>query len=234
MMRQQSRALLPAAAASALLALVSPGPAGAQQDAAPASGPAPRHSLDFNPAQADALNQVTDKSILQVPLANIIPGAVSLPTLKNPMANDPDSAQRGMQYFESMNCVGCHAANGAGGMGPTLSDASQFKYGSDPAHLFVVIQHGAPLGMPAWGTVLPNNVIWDIVSYIESISKDPTAAWGHTVNAAENMPATEQVPAEFIQTTTPWQHLDKFNNGKKPTQRNPTSAQNEPSNARSQ
>lgn len=234
-MRQLSQAPLSAAAACTVLALLATGPALAQGSATPnGPQPSPRHSLDYNPANVDAVNEASNANILQVPLVNVIPGAVSLPKIQNPMANDPESAQRGMSYFNSMNCVGCHAPNGAGGMGPTLSDSSTFKFGSEPARLYAVIAHGAPQGMPAWGSVLPNNVIWDIISYIESINKDPAKAWGDTFNLSENMPKTEQVPAEFKQTTNPWDYLQKFSNGKKPTQRNPTSAENEPNNAGSQ
>jgi cytochrome c oxidase cbb3-type subunit 3 len=186
---------------------------------------APQQSLGGNAGATNALNAVTNSNMLLVPLVNNIPGAVELPRLQDPVAQDPEAVQRGMTYFEKMNCVGCHAANGAGGMGPSLSDASTFKYPTDPAALYLVISHGAPLGMPAWGSVLPHSVIWDIVAYIKSISQDPTPAWGRTTSLAESEPATEQVPAEFQQTTTPWDYLERFSSGRKPTGHNPTSQQ---------
>ena len=180
-MRKQARAPLSAAAACVAFVLASLAPASAQEIAtANASQSPPSASPAANPPSAHPPNRVTNADIMEVPLVNNIPGAVLLPAPANPMANDPQAAQRGMKYFEAMNCVGCHAPNGAGGMGPSLSDASRFKFGSEPARLFAVISHGAPLGMPAWGSVLPNDVIWDIVSYIESINKDPQAPWGHT------------------------------------------------------
>ena len=230
-MRQHAQAAL-SALVCAVFSLLVADPAGAQE-APTLNGPqaAARHSLDYDPESVGDINRASNANIIQVPLVNNIPGAVSLPKIKNPMASDADSAQRGMKYFESMNCVGCHAANGAGGMGPTLSDSTTFKFGSDPGRLYTVISHGAPLGMPAWGSVLPNNVIWDIVSYIENISNDPAKPWGDTFNLSENMPKTEQVPAEFKETASPWNYLQKFSSGKKPTQHNPTSAENEPSNA---
>jgi cytochrome c oxidase cbb3-type subunit 3 len=169
------------------------------------------------PGAQNVINQVTGSTnaLLAVPLVRNTPGAVSTGTnIKNPMANDPGSAQRGMRYFVAFNCVGCHMANGGGGMGPALSN-SFFKYGDDPAQIYLVISHGAPLGMPAWGTILPDNVIWDIVSYIQSISKEPST-WGTTVSAANRLPAIEQVPAEFQQTTTPWEHVQPFSSGQKP------------------
>ena len=147
-------------------------------------------NLGQNPGAANAINEATPSApnMLTVPLVNITPGGVSVPEIQSPVANDSNAAQRGMKYFISFNCVGCHMANGGGGMGPALSN-SFFKFGDKPAQMFNVISHGAPLGMPAWGSVLPDNVIWDIIAYIQSISQAPDKQWGTTVNAAENMPA---------------------------------------------
>ncbi|HEX7969599.1 MAG TPA: cytochrome c [Stellaceae bacterium] len=154
---------------------------------------------------------------LKVPLVGNLPGGIKPPSIQNPVANDPAAAERGMRYFESFNCVGCHAANGGGGMGPALSNRA-FKFGSDPAHLFLVISHGAPLGMPSWGSVLPENVIWDLVAYVKSISQAPDKEWGTTVSPAIDMPAIQQVPAEFKQTATPWQFTEPFGNGNAPSE----------------
>jgi cytochrome c oxidase cbb3-type subunit 3 len=169
------------------------------------------------PPAPNDINQVTNSvsALLAVPLVNNIPGGVSTGVqIKNPMANDAESAQRGKKYFVAFNCVGCHMANGGGGMGPALSN-SFFKYGSDPGSIYLVISHGAPLGMPAWSTILPQNVIWDLVSYVEGISKSPET-WGTTVSAAEHMPAIEQVPAEFVDTDKPWDHVEPFSSGQRP------------------
>jgi cytochrome c2 len=43
-----------------------------------------------------------------------------------------------MQAFVSMNCVGCHAPNGGGGMGPALSERT-FIYGREPANIYLSI-----------------------------------------------------------------------------------------------
>jgi cytochrome c oxidase cbb3-type subunit 3 len=176
-----------------------------------------------NPPVGQMLNKSGQCDLRQIPMVNTTPGAVAAcTTVKNPVANDAQSVERGMKYFISFNCVGCHAANGAGGMGPALSDPSYFKYGTDPTVLFLVISHGAPQGMPAWGTVLPENVIWDLVNYVESINKAPHTGWGTTVSPGEHMPGIEQVPAEFKQTPTPWAFTEPFSNGQKPTGANPT------------
>ena len=176
-----------------------------------------------NPQQLRAVQEQklaqppTASELMKVQMGKTTPGAVSTgANVKNPVSGDPMATERGMKYFVSFNCVGCHAPNGGGGMGPSLSDPAMFKYGTDPAALFLVITHGAPLGMPAWGTVLPENVIWDMVSYIESLKNVPRPAWGNTVSASEHLPGIEQVPAEFKQTATPWNFTEPFTDGKRP------------------
>ncbi len=68
--------------------------------------------------------------ILRVPVSGLHPGDVSFtPKIDNPLAKDPQATTRGMQDFIQFNCVGCHAANGGGGMGPALSEG-HFIYGS--------------------------------------------------------------------------------------------------------
>ena len=181
-------------------------------------GQPPMHSLSGAGGKMVPSSQppALSSKLLGVPLVNNVPGEVKPAPIANPVENDPAASERGMRYFLSFNCVGCHAPNGGGGMGPALSNKA-FKYGADPAHLFLVISHGAPLGMPAWGNVLPENVIWDLVAYVESISKEPDPEWGHTVSPAADMPAMQQVPAEFKQTTTPWQFVQPFGNGQAPS-----------------
>ena len=144
-----------------------------------------------------------------------IAGVSHMPDIKNPVANDPQAAQRGMEYFTQMNCIGCHAPNGAGGMGPSLSD-SKFLFGSAPAQIFMSIYQGRSKGMPEWGTKLPDSAIWDIVAYIKSISKPPSGEWGKTTSVAGFAKEQEQVPAEFIQTTNPWAYTEPFSYGQAP------------------
>jgi cytochrome c oxidase cbb3-type subunit III len=173
-------------------------------------------------------SKLTDQStptagnLLLVPLVGNVPGGVDVTKPKSPVGKDPNAAERGRKYFVGFNCVGCHAANGGGGMGPSLSN-NFFKYGDDPSQMYNVIAHGAPEGMPAWGTVLPDSAIWDIIAYIQTISQDPSPSWGTTTNLAERSPSVEQVPAEFGNTTKPWDHTQPFSSGQKPTSHNPTS-----------
>ena len=152
--------------------------------------------------------------LLQVPINTIIPGAVPVrPQIGIPALQDPAAPQRGLMAFNAFNCVGCHMGNGGGGMGPALSSGN-FIYGDEPENIFLTIVQGRPKGMPAWGSVLPNQTIWDLVTYIRNLSKAPAKEWGQTISA--NSPAIEQVPVEVNQSPTPWQQTQPFKKGQKP------------------
>jgi cytochrome c oxidase cbb3-type subunit 3 len=154
------------------------------------------------------------EKLLGTPVTHIFPGAVPVaPEVKSPVGDDAKAIQRGMEYFTSMNCVGCHAANGGGGMGPALSN-NIFIYGDSPANIYLTIYQGRPRGMPAWGAMLPDNVIWDLVAYIQNISQDMTKSWGTTVSASA--PQIEQVPAEYFNSANPWSQTQPFSYGQKP------------------
>src|SRR5258706_5200588 len=57
--------------------------------------------------------------LLQVPVSSLIPGNVAVsPGIQPPKGDEPQAVSRGMRYFNAFNCVGCHAANGGGVMGP--------------------------------------------------------------------------------------------------------------------
>jgi len=155
-----------------------------------------------------------DAKLLRIPVTKLFPGNVSTaPKIKNPIQGNAEAVARGMRYFVAFNCVGCHAANGGGGMGPSLSN-SAFIYGGDPANIYLTIYQGRPRGMPAWGAMLADNIIWDLVAYIGSISKQPSQQWGTTVSAT--MPKIEQVPAEYQSTPAPWNYTETFSDGQKP------------------
>lgn len=155
--------------------------------------------------------------LLKVPITGIIPGAVKVnPDINHPDLSDAATIERGHKLFIAMNCIGCHADNGGGGMGPALSNRA-FIYGSKPANIYLTIRQGRPNGMPSWGASLPSQTIWDLVAYVKSISKDPASGWGTTISSKS--PKLEQVPAEFQNTPTPWQYTESFSDGQSPESR---------------
>jgi cytochrome c oxidase cbb3-type subunit 3 len=53
-------------------------------------------------------------------------------------------------------------------MGPSLRDPV-WLYGDRDDQIFDSIAHGRSAGMPAWGSKIPENQIWELVAYIKSM-----------------------------------------------------------------
>ncbi len=75
---------------------------------------------------------------------------------------------KGQQWFEQYNCSGCHA-HGGGGIGPALMD-EQWIYGNSPEQIHDSIALGRPNGMPSYGERLTTEQVWQLVSYVRSLS----------------------------------------------------------------
>jgi cytochrome c oxidase cbb3-type subunit III len=185
-------------AANAVASEAPAGPSGLAAGVAPYSGSIPAALL------------------LRVPVSGIVPGNVSIaPDIHNPLENDPGAAERGRKDFDAFNCSGCHAANGAGGMGPSLSNDS-WIYRSTPANIYLTIVQGRSKGMPAFGAMLPDSTVWELVAYIDSIAEKPNGKFGKTISASDSLPDMEQVSANRVQTADPWSVTEAFHNGQKP------------------
>ncbi|MBX6323475.1 MAG: c-type cytochrome [Rhodospirillaceae bacterium] len=183
----------------------------------PAGSSAPPAALAPPPAAASGYaGAVPADKLLQVRVGRNYPGLTAIdPDIDNPYADDPAAVQRGMQDFIAFNCVGCHAPNGGGGEGPALSNA-KWIYGSSPANIYLTIVQGRPNGMPAFGAMLPDSAVWELVAYIRSIAEKTDGRKGSTISREPQSPAVEQAPAETTKTTTPWAYTQPFGNGNKP------------------
>ncbi len=95
--------------------------------------------------------------------------------LKNPHEGDPNAVATGAKLFVAYNCIDCHGADGSGAMGPSLADG-RWHFGGQPAEVFESIYQGRPEGMPAWGSLIAEDQVWMLVSYVRSLStnKDVT------------------------------------------------------------
>ena len=203
--------------AHALAALFTLGPSlvGAQQSLPPAAQ-APQPAVQSRPNVGESVGGTAPSVFMQVPLSVLSPGAApSRPAIKNPAQGDPHATERGMTYYINFNCIGCHADNGGGGMGPALSN-NIFIYGGQPENIYLSIFQGRPNGMPAWGAVLPESVIWDLVTYIGKLSNEPNPEWGRTFSKSPLSPKVEQVPVEQVTTSDPWSSTKSFSSGQKP------------------
>jgi cytochrome c oxidase cbb3-type subunit 3 len=89
----------------------------------------------------------------------------------NPLAGDRIAEVDGRRLFVSYNCAGCHGGRAGGGMGPSLRDPV-WLYGNSAVDIFSSISQGRGHGMPAWGTKLPDDHVWRLVAYIQSLGTD--------------------------------------------------------------
>lgn len=89
-----------------------------------------------------------------------------------PYQGDSAAIETGKLLYAAYNCIGCHAPEGGGGMGPPFSDP-EWKYGSDPHSVYESIIEGRANGMPTWSGKIPEDEIWRIVAYVRSLSPAP-------------------------------------------------------------
>ena len=144
------------------------------------------------------------------PLGETVPAAVSPDTIwpgqgspppLDPRAklydNNANAIAQGQQLFSQMNCVGCHS-HGGGGMGPALMD-DQWRYGGRIDQIASSIAEGRPNGMPAWGSKLTSDQIWDLAAYVRSLSgqpsKDAVSSRAESMSAATPQSLTPREPA---------------------------------------
>ena len=125
---------------------------------------------------------------LPVRLGTLQPGpkALSAKTaLQNPYEGNAYAASEGQRLFEQYNCAGCHF-HGGGGIGPPLMD-SEWIYGNSPANIYTTIVEGRPNGMPSFGGHIPEQQVWELVTYVRAVGGlEPIGA---TPSRAEEMQA---------------------------------------------
>jgi cytochrome c oxidase cbb3-type subunit 3 len=104
-----------------------------------------------------------------VRLVGLVPGpSTPRPAGTNPYQGNALAISEGKRLFTWYNCQGCHS-NGGGGMGPPLMD-EKWIYGSDPENIFATIVQGRPNGMPSFAGKIPDYQVWQLVSYVQSLS----------------------------------------------------------------
>lgn len=91
--------------------------------------------------------------------------------MENPYRHDAQIVEVGRQLFTTMHCDGCHGPEAMGSAGPNLADG-RWRYGASSAEIFESIFSGRTNGMPAYGGALPKEAIWQLVTYLESLTPD--------------------------------------------------------------
>jgi cytochrome c oxidase cbb3-type subunit 3 len=104
-----------------------------------------------------------------VHLTDLVPGEpkVTPPTL-SPYEENAYGIGEGKRLYSAYNCNGCHA-QGGGGIGPALMDDT-WIYGAAPDQIYSTIVQGRPDGMPAFGGRVPDQQVWQLVAYVQSLS----------------------------------------------------------------
>lgn len=125
--------------------------------------------------------RVASSALAVLALVGCAEGKPALPgdRLSNPYAGEQKSATEGEKLFGSMNCDGCHGGGAVGFVGPSLSDG-RWRYGGSDGEVFTSISEGRPKGMPAFGQLLSPEIIWKLVTYLQSLpvpKSVPTQSW---------------------------------------------------------
>jgi cytochrome c oxidase cbb3-type subunit 3 len=114
--------------------------------------------------------------LIRLPIGGThIPVDAKPPQISNPYEGDKDAIAEGKKMFNAMNCIGCHAPQGGGGMGPPLSD-KDWIYGGEPGQIYLTIMQGRPNGMPSFAAFLPSDSAWKLVAYVHSLSNPGPAS----------------------------------------------------------
>lgn len=102
-------------------------------------------------------------------VSGLVPGspAPREPVL-SPYQENAYGIAEGKRLYNAFNCNGCHA-QGGGGIGPALMDGN-WIYGSTPDQIYSSISQGRPNGMPAFGSHVPSQQIWQLVAYVQTLS----------------------------------------------------------------
>jgi cytochrome c oxidase cbb3-type subunit III len=105
-----------------------------------------------------------------VTMTSLHPGEAAAPATgqNSPFRENAWGISEGKRLYNFYNCVGCHS-NGGGGMGPPLMD-DRWIYGHEAANIYQTILEGRPNGMPAFRNKIPDQQVWMLVAYVQSMS----------------------------------------------------------------
>jgi len=154
----------------AALALVASAGCVPSGDAAEAREPAIVRRAAQQPQSTPQATSGVQPTLIQHP-EHIQPGLAlrgGFSQLANPFEGDRTKIKEGAALFVSYNCMDCHGADGSGAMGPSLADG-RWHFGGTAGEVYQSIYEGRPEGMPAWGGRIPDDQIWRLVAYLQSL-----------------------------------------------------------------
>ena len=122
-------------------------------------------ACDRGPIEAASIGSV---AAVEVPIGPLPGPGGAGSGATNPYEGNDIALTQGRTLFVQYNCAGCHGGHAGGGMGPSLRDEA-WIYGDSPAHVFSSIAEGRAHGMPSWGLLIPQEQIWKLVAYVDSL-----------------------------------------------------------------
>ena len=100
---------------------------------------------------------------------------------------NPDKVAAGKESY-ALYCAACHGPGGGGLTGPNLTDDA-WLYGGGLSDIYAIVKDGsAAKGMPAWGPILGEKVVGELVAFLGSIRDTHVAG-----REAQGVPRGEKV-----------------------------------------
>jgi len=127
-------------------------------------------------------------------MGTLFPGTTAVTASKNSFEEKAYEVSEGKRLFTQYNCTGCHF-NGGGGIGPPLMD-DVWIYGIEPVNVYATVVEGRPNGMPSFRNKIPDDQVWQLVSYVRSLSgqvrKDVAPGRSDDMNAHKSEQSSEK------------------------------------------
>jgi len=124
------------------------------------------HVFDTAPLQEEAYEIEMAEAAKEVEAYKISAGMAIDETNVELVTDEPSLANGKVIFAE--NCVACHLQNGAGQIGPNLTD-EYWIYGSDVKEIFSVVKFGTDNAMPEHETKLNPLELQNVVAYVKSL-----------------------------------------------------------------
>ena len=92
----------------------------------------------------------------------------------NPYQGRADIAEEGRDLLNQY-CAHCHGPNAVQGERPRDLRRLTLRYGDDAISVFWTTVHTGRMnkGMPVWGGVLPDDKLWRIFTFLQSVQTEP-------------------------------------------------------------
>ena len=93
---------------------------------------------------------------------------------ENPYTGRADIAEEGRSLLNQY-CAHCHGPNAEQGERPRDLRRLKIRYGNDAVVVFWTTVHQGRMdkGMPVWQGVLPDDTLWRIFSFLETVQTQP-------------------------------------------------------------